>query len=214
MFTFEEIERIDDFIKRKKKTLPGDIIEESLREFLSGAGGALARRRRKLSSRSRFICNLFRSLCNLFILLAFLFRICFPLELFFSMPTFYGTSEFLDRTWWWLPANHLLDLLRSLVLKLAKEKPIESKCSPNLKLELSLQSSSKSMEFRCFVTLVVHCPHRSSLTATSEPAMKMAAEGLSLTLIQMLFSSHGLDPQFGSQLFRSKKPPVSAQLKK
>ncbi|KAG7567295.1 hypothetical protein ISN45_Aa04g001790 [Arabidopsis thaliana x Arabidopsis arenosa] len=116
------------------------------------------------------------------------------------MPTFYGTSEFLDRTWWWLPANHLLDLLRSLVLKLAKEKPIESKCSPNLKLELSLQSSSKSMEFRCFVTLVVHCPHRSSLTATSEPAMKMAAEGFSLTLIQMLFSSHGLDPQFGSQL--------------
>ncbi|CAL9218170.1 unnamed protein product [Arabidopsis halleri] len=61
------------------------------------------------------------------------------------------------------------------------------------------------MEFRCFVTLVVHCPHRSSLTATSEPEMKMAhyrkyTQGFSLTLIQMLFSSHGLDQQFGSQL--------------
>ncbi|KAL9811840.1 hypothetical protein AtNW77_Chr5g0113831 [Arabidopsis thaliana] len=85
------------------------------------------------------------------------------------MPTFYGTSEILDRTLWWFPVSHLLDLLRSLVLK-------------------------------CFATLVVHCPHRNSLTATSELAMKMAAEGLSLNLIQMLLFSYGLSPQFGSQL--------------
>jgi len=116
------------------------------------------------------------------------------------MHTFYGTSEILDRTWWWFPVSHLLDLLRSLVLKSAIEKPLESKCSLALKLELSLKFSSKSLEFRCFATLVVHCPHRNSLTATSELAMKMAVEGLSLNLIQMLLFSYGLSPQFGSQL--------------
>jgi len=116
------------------------------------------------------------------------------------MPTFYGTSEILDRTWWWFPVSHLLDLLSSLVLKSAIEKPLESKCSLALKLELSLKFSSKSLEFRCFATLVVHCSHRNSLTATSELAMKMAAEGLSLNLIQMLLFSYGLSPQFGSQL--------------
>ncbi|KAG7547807.1 hypothetical protein ISN44_As12g030180 [Arabidopsis suecica] len=80
-------------------------------------------------------------------------------------------------------------------LKTVKVVFFESNCAlkSESESEISLKSSSRSLEFRCFAILIDYKPHRISQPATSEVAMKLTAE--ELTLIQLMLFSEGLGPR-------------------